>query len=248
MNSDNYGEIPHPEKLDADAVCAKCNTVNSEGTLLCKTCGNNLRDQRAIRLAADQAMDLDQTGLRRRTWLSGIMFLLALGLIISTLLNQELIVEWLSGGGSTPVSAAQELWRGPYNEIFDPMVTALSATNVTEERALAALETPVASTSLNGVYALFFDDTFVGSAMARLDGSDLYVVALLDNGDEVRGRAVEEGNHFTATPENLAVQNRGRISAARGVAMPQGGGVVDCIGGETSRNPVTFSAYQMPPE
>ena len=42
----------HVEHLDADAVCEACDTVNPEGTLLCKTCGNNLRDQRARRMKA----------------------------------------------------------------------------------------------------------------------------------------------------------------------------------------------------
>ena len=99
MHNDNYGDIQAPETLDADAVCAQCNTVNAEGTLLCKVCGTNLRDQRAIRLSADQALDLGNSGQRRRAWLSGILFVLAIGLIISTLINQELIVEWLIDAG-----------------------------------------------------------------------------------------------------------------------------------------------------
>lgn len=38
------------EHLDADAVCELCGNVNPEGTLLCKQCGNNLRDQRSRRM------------------------------------------------------------------------------------------------------------------------------------------------------------------------------------------------------
>ncbi|MCX5757207.1 MAG: hypothetical protein NTU83_01615, partial [Candidatus Hydrogenedentes bacterium] len=50
-------EGPQPqvdiERIDADAVCEKCGTVNPEETLLCKTCGNNLRDQRLHRVQSE---------------------------------------------------------------------------------------------------------------------------------------------------------------------------------------------------
>lgn len=248
MNSDNFGGAAHPETLDADAVCAQCNTVNSEGTLLCKVCGNNLRDQRAIRLAADQALDLEYTGRRRRAWVSGAMFVLAIFLIISTLLNQEMIVSWLIGVGSSSAPVASVLWSGPYRDVFDPMVQALEARAVTEESARSAMETPADLGTLDGIYGLFQGDTYVGAALARLDGSDLYFVALLENGGEARGRGVAEGNHYTATAEHSAIQERRGIVPVRGVAMPQGGGVVDCIGDDNVRIPVSLTAYRMPSE
>ena len=39
------------ERVDADAVCARCGAVNPEDSLLCKVCGNFLRDLRGRRLA-----------------------------------------------------------------------------------------------------------------------------------------------------------------------------------------------------
>lgn len=246
MNTDNFGDIGHPETLDADAVCAKCNTVNSEGTLLCKTCGNNLRDQRAIRLAADQAMDLDHPGLKRRTWVSGILFVLAFALIVSTLLNQELIVDWLVNPGSSATTDVMQLWNAPYSDTFTPLLDILEARDVTEEYALASLQSPIDATTLDGTYALFMGETYIGSAQALADGDAVYVVALLDNGSEVRGIAIAQGNHYAATPDFLAMERRGRMIAARGVAMPQGGGVFDCIGDDDYGRQIKLSAYQLP--
>ena len=100
---------------------------------------------------------------------------------------------------------------------------------------------------MDGVYALFNEDVYIGAAAAQLEGSDLYFVAILENGDEVRGRASDTGSHYTASLEDASIQRRNRVSAIRGVAMPQGYGVVDCIGDDNVQSPVTFSAYQLPP-
>src|SRR5690606_8944065 len=109
------------------------NTVNAEGTLLCKVCGNNLRDQRMIRLTADQAMDLEHTGRGRRTWVSGILFVLAVVLIISTLLNQEIIVNWMVGVPGAEPAGGVALWRGQYDDVFDEMMDDLAEAGITEE-------------------------------------------------------------------------------------------------------------------
>ena len=53
MSDEHHQHLPEGERLDADAVCGSCGTVNPEDTLLCKSCGNNLRDQRQTRIAVD---------------------------------------------------------------------------------------------------------------------------------------------------------------------------------------------------
>ncbi|HOJ68818.1 MAG TPA: hypothetical protein PLH06_08470, partial [Candidatus Hydrogenedentes bacterium] len=80
--------------LDADAVCAQCGMVNPEGTLLCKNCGNNLRDQRMLRLQADEALQGRETAaeqrntfLRNALGVLGVLVLLYLGLNASSLMN-----------------------------------------------------------------------------------------------------------------------------------------------------------------
>jgi len=246
MNSDNIGNQARPETLDADAVCAQCNTVNTEGTLLCKVCGNNLRDQRMIRLAADQAMDLEHTGRRRRTWLSGVLFVLAIVLIVSTLLNQDQIVAWLIDAGDAGRDGAAGFWSGDESVFFDEMVDDLSSSGITEESAMAALESAAATGDmLNANYALFSQDVYVGSARVLQSGQLIYFVALLENGDEVRGKAEAQGNYYASIAGAAALMNRGRIGAVRGVAMPKGGGVAECIG-DFNNNRTEFVAYQLP--
>lgn len=246
MNTENTGGEAHPESLDADAVCAQCNTVNAEGTLLCKSCGNNLRDQRTLRLAADQEMDLERTG-RHRNWMSGLLFVMAIGLIIATLVNQDRIVQWLISPPGTSGAALAGLWQGENNDIFNPLLDELMAANVDEEAARLALESTASSGALGGVYALFANDEFAGSANVVVQEDDLYFVALLESGEEVRGRAVPQGNYYAAQPEFAGYRNRRGIGGGQGVAMPQGNGYVECIVDiDRSDGPVSFIAIQMP--
>ena len=59
MHKELFEHPDYHEGIEADAVCAQCGSANPEGTLICKTCGNNLRDQRLMRIAADQILDAD---------------------------------------------------------------------------------------------------------------------------------------------------------------------------------------------
>ncbi len=241
MNNANLGGAFQIEKLDADAVCAQCNTVNAEGTLLCKVCGNNLRDQRNRRMQADQAMDLEHTGQRRRAWLSGIFFVLALVLIASTLMNQELIVEWLI---EEKAPATDLLWTGQYDAYFRPMFEEIEAAGLTPESA-AALQVATPSDMLEGVYALFDGDTFLGTASFRIEGEDAYFAAMLENEREVRGIARLEANNYIALPEFSGIDHRGSVTPISGVAMPQEDGAVECMG-DDGQERSSFMAYRLP--
>ena len=246
MNNVNLGGAFSVEKLDADAVCAQCSTVNAEGTLLCKVCGNNLRDQRTRRLQADQAMDMEHTGQRRRAWLSGLFFVLAIGLIISTLLNQELIVDWLINVQAPTEPSLAELWTGDYDAYFQPMVEELEMAGVDGESAAAALAEAPASTELEGLYALYDGETFIGTANVRLEGEDAYFVAQVNDGNEVRGVARTESDHYIALPDFSAFSGRrGRYTSITGVALPQGDGVLECKGNSGSER-VTILAHRLP--
>lgn len=245
MNTDNSGSQTHPETLDADAVCAQCNTVNAEGTLLCKVCGNNLRDQRMIRLTADQAMDLELSGRRRKTWASGLLFVLAIGVIVATLVNQDRIVAWLVNSEDSNPSEMDVYWSGDYDDYFERLADDLRNKGLTAESAVALLNSGAAAADTQiGTYALFTGDEFVGSASVAQDGDDIFFVALLENGNEVRGRAEPQGNFYASSPETT-IRVRSRVMTARGVAMPQGGGVTDCIG-DFNNNQVNFIAYHLP--
>jgi len=62
MHKEPFKPPEYREGIEADAVCAQCGSANPEGTLICKTCGNNLRDQRMLRITADQLLDADTEG------------------------------------------------------------------------------------------------------------------------------------------------------------------------------------------
>lgn len=245
MNTVNPAGAYQGDKLDADAVCAQCNTVNTEGTLLCKVCGNNLRDQRNRRLQADQAMDLEHTGRQRRKWLSGVFFVLALGLIISTLINQELIVDWLINVQSPSEQSMQLLWTGDYDEYFQPMFEEIRDAALTPESADQARQNVQPAPSLEGVYALFSGDVYLGSASFRIEGDDAYFAARLEDGREVRGLARIEANNYIAVPEYSGIDGRRGVTPISGVAIPQGNGTVECMG-DDGRARANFIAYRMP--
>lgn len=247
MNNANPGGAFHVDKLDADAVCAQCNTVNVEGTLLCKVCGNNLRDQRNRRMQADQAMDLEHTGQRSRTWLSGLLFVLAIGVIIATLVNQEMIVDWLINVQSANEPSLELLWTGDYDAYFQPMFEEIDIAAVDAESAAAARLQAPQSTDLEGVYALFEGDTYLGAACFRLEGEDAYFAAKLeDEGSEVRGLARAESDNYIAVPDFTAVsRRRGQLQSFTGVAIPKGDGTVECMG-DNGTVRISFMAYRMP--
>lgn len=244
MNNVNLGEQHHPEKLDADAVCAQCSTVNAEGTLLCKVCGNNLRDQRSRRMQADQVMDLEHTGYKRRAWVSALLFVLATAVIVSTLFNQELIVNWMIG--VTEETSTQELlWIGEYDDYFQPLTQRLSQAAITAESAAAALQDGPIAADISGIYALFDGETFLGSAIFQVDGEEAYFVAYLNNGDEIRGVARPEAGRFIAIPDYTAMNLEGRVYPITGVAIPQGDGMAECMGDDGSQR-INCMAFRMP--
>ena len=242
MNNVNLGGAFPVEKLDADAVCAQCNTVNAEGTLLCKVCGNNLRDQRNRRMQADQAMDLEHTGQRRRAWLSGVFFVLALALIASTLMNQELIVDWLI---EDEAPSTELLWTGQYDAYFQPMFEEIDAVGLTAEAAKAAAENIAPADTLEGIYALFDGETFLGTASFRIEGQDAYFAARLENDREVRGVARLEANNYIALPDFSGIDYRGNVTPISGVAIPQENGAVECMG-DDGQERSSFMAFRLP--
>ena len=244
MNIDYQGGESHLEKLDADAVCIQCGTVNAEGTLLCKVCGNNLRDQRNRRLATDQVLELGPSSPKYRTWLSPIMFILAVGLILSTLYNQDMIVEWIMDSQVSGQSGVEAMWRGPEAETINALASDLEANAPTQEIADSARLNPLAAASLDGLYALFVDDLFVGSANVSQEGDDVYFAALLHTGDEVRGHATLQGNYYILVPNSGGLKERNRFNAIQGVASPQGNGIVECVG-DNGRTRYSCLAYHL---
>ena len=246
MDNDYLGDEGHLEKLDADAVCIQCGTVNSEGTLLCKVCGNNLRDQRNQRMTSDQALEMDQSGPKARVWASGILFVLAVGLVLSTLYNQTYIVNWLMGIQSQSEGVSRDMWRGETGSKIDALVLELETNFPTEDIALEARSIEPSSDALDGVYVLFVDDLYVGAAKAFTEDDYLYFGAILQSGEEVRGRARDEGDFYLMVPEFGALKTRRHVFSVQGVASPQGSGIIECVG-DDSRSRYSCLAYKVEP-
>lgn len=246
MNNANLDGAFQVDKLDADAVCAQCSTVNAEGTLLCKVCGNNLRDQRNWRMQADQAMDMEHTGHRRRAVSSGILFVMAIGIIIATLVNQELIVEWLINVQTPSEPSLQSLWAGDFDTYFQPMLDEVDGAGMDAESAKAALENSPQYPELPGLYVLFDGETYLGTASVRIEGQEVYFVARLEKGEEVRGVARAGADNIIVNPESSALRlRRGPLISFTGVAIPKGGGMLECMG-DNGAVRESLNAYRIP--
>ncbi len=244
MNSEFQGEEHHPEKLDADAVCIQCGTVNSEGTLLCKICGNNLRDQRLQRMNADQALDTDNAGGKQRVWASPLLFVLAVGIIIYTVYNQDAIVESIMGSQIAPQATAEDLWQGATGRTIDTLLSDLDAQLPTEEIAIDAYTNRADGESLSGIYVLFADNIFIGSANVLVEDDTLYFGARLESGEEIRGQAESKGDFYLMKHESGGMEIRNRLYTVQGVASPQGNGAIECVG-DDGREHFTCMAYRL---
>ena len=110
--------------------------------------------------------------------------------------------------------------------------------------AFIAQENVVGAPTIDGVYVLFFEGVYVGSANVLLDGEELLFGALLDSGEEIRGHATLQGNYYIVVPESGGMEYRNRIVSIQGVASPQAPGIVECVGDE-GRTRYSCMAYQL---
>jgi hypothetical protein len=221
--------------FDADAVCAVCGTVNTDGTLLCRGCGNNLRDQKLRRLQAEVPGDIEG-GLNTRMIVRGIGGVLGLLLVLFVALNVERIADTLAGGGSGPDPAAR-FFSGNEGATYDLLLEQarlVPATPDTVERALATLTT---EGTLDGAYVIVSTDYYevpevLGTAIVATEGDLIRFVALMSNGYEMRGLGYSQGaKAFRADWENMAVKTtEGVAVSASGVAVRQTDGGLDCFG------------------
>ncbi len=233
------GEIQENEhavdRLYADAVCAQCNTVNPEGTLICRTCGNNLRDQRSIRLSADQVLEGEGEGIERRRFFLGALTVFGILLILWTTINVNRITDWLIAIQTPSMGSAEDFWDGPGQAVFDEMAGRLEDSAPTADELRAALEEPIAGSGPDGVYALAvaagqFGFRPVGMAVVQRQGEDYYFVAQVRNATEVRGVAQLQGNAYSVTWERAGARADGEYAAVSGVALQQPDGTYECFG------------------
>lgn len=250
MANDDFGTQALGDRLYADAVCAQCSTVNPEGTLICKTCGNNLRDQRTIRLAAEQELGQQDKPVERRKVMLGLLTAFGLLLVLWVSLNVDTITTWLvSTGASGPDPSA--LWQGNNAATYEQMLSELDGAAPPASEARAILTNFDKGDDINGIYVIAQSTSLgprpVGSALIRQQDDTIYFAARIGNGTEVRGKAVQQGNSWAANYETTGAAQGDRHFAVAGVALHKPEGWYECFGqSEVSEDGYDFYAYKVP--
>jgi len=252
MSDENFQNLNVGDRLYADAVCAQCSTVNPEGTLICKTCGNNLRDQRTLRLAADQQLVGQAERVERRQFLLGALTVLGILLILWTTLNVDTITDWLVAAQSPGFNVQRAFWSGPDNEVFTEMLAELESRRPSPEEIQAAMQNPVFAADFDGIYVIVRGFGLMGARpvgigrVRHLDGEYYFVARVGENG-EVRGRAMLQSNSLSAGWENAGASDGARYFSVAGVALRRPDGTFDCFGqSAVSEEGYEFMAYRLP--
>ncbi len=254
MGEDQNRVPPTPAggALGADAVCAQCGTVNNEGSFICRACGNNLRDQRALRMAADQELERDGDPVERRRVLLGLLTAFGILAVLGAALHVNAIADWLIAAQASGVASDTGLWSGPdageFSEMRQLLLDARPELPVQE----AAIAEPAATESYEGLYVIAQHHPIagakpVGTALVRRELDGWRFLALLKGGAEVRGLGRAQGGSFLAEWETTSMLTQGDTFAVSGVALERPDGSFECFGQSAfSEQGYDFSAYRLP--
>lgn len=254
MHEQRTGSQEAFDQIDADAVCEQCSTVNPAGTLLCKTCGNNLRDQRMRRLAADEGMDVVQTSVRPRRVLTGLLVIMGLLAVLWAGINVGNVEAWLTNRITTTQSGVEvdpaQFWTGSDAAIYDAMTQELRENPITDAEASAAPVAGNASEVLDGRYiirSISRGSRIIGSALVQTHGSTTYFIAVIGLAIELRGK-VPAGQDGQFEAQEIGVQWGYDTYDAYGVARAQPDGTFTCAGIVSNSSDQSYSAmvYRVP--
>lgn len=247
------GMRPPTERVDADAVCARCGSINPEDTLICKVCGNNLRDQRAARLARSQIEEVQLEVVERRRWLSGILALIGGVLVLGVMLNLSRIEDGLVGILADSSGPKLGLWSGEDGQVLTKLAAELTTRPLTDEQIQEAMLSPLLVEDFSGRYVLAVPNEAegilpVGEAVVQQD-DDTYYFAGRTGTTEVRGKATVNSNGFLVAAWGSAGFRVGSEEhPVRGAAGRSESGGLECYGeiehGEAGYN---FMAYPVVP-
>lgn len=198
-NQPPIGTDEHYDRIDADAVCEKCETVNPTGTLFCKTCGTNLRDQRMRRLSGEEVTDFGDEGLQPKRLLTGLLSVLGLLIVLYVGLNFANIEDWMARG-LTEATTNQEMrptefWTGSESGIYEGVARFLEQNPVTR----AEVQTAVGNVDdgFEGRYIIKRSSgqfaPIVGYGCVEKRGDNLYMVAFVGRDLEVRAKLGPNG-------------------------------------------------------
>lgn len=238
------------DAIGADAVCAQCGTVNPEGVFICRTCGNNLRDQRALRLSAEQKLMEGTDAAESRQWhfTSGLA-VVGLLVVLLTGLNVDRISDWLVRAQNPRVDPIAPLWEGVDAADFVPLAAELQGLKPSEEAYRAARESAGRGIE-TGLYAVFYEEAPVGTAAVELRAQDLLFAAQLDNGAEVRGMGtIGPNNGLVVQWDHAGVYWNDDYHAVAGAGLVRDDGAIECFGqSDWDGASFEFAVYRLPSE
>lgn len=236
------------EHLDADAVCELCGNVNPEGTLLCKQCGNNLRDQRSRRMRATGGpTSTVESSFSISRIVRGVVIVFGICAVLWVALNVSTIETWLMSGvqsaeaKSANAVAPEEFWSGADAARYAALSAVLQNHIMTaEEAGLTAPGSPLSMPDGRYVLKRSTDPAASpsGSAIVKSDGERVYFVAHLFGGTEVRGAGVISSDTILQAPYIGILDPDGTFSEAYGLAQIKPSGELECEG--------FFGAYERP--
>jgi len=238
--------------IEADAVCEQCSTVNPAGTLLCKSCGNNLRDQRTRRLsAAGPVIPMEDTGRPRRL-LAGLLTVLGLLVILWVAFNVTSIEAMLTRGFEETSDAAdpESLWNSSAASVYDDLAKELAERPITELEQQMALTQSNLSTGFDGRYVLKRSEEpfapVIGYAIVKTQGESVFFDAVVLRENEFRGEArVMSSSLLQADLVGVKTPNAYLEAYGVGQVSP---GKFDCRGYTTATEETPFEviAYHVP--
>ena len=229
MSSEVLGAVGHVDNLDADAVCVQCSTVNPEGTFICKTCGNNLRDQRSMRMVADQMMDGEGITSTKRQWLPVARTILLILIVLYVALNLSSIESYLVRSQLATVDNIQALWTGTDSAIYAELAVGLAVVPSPQELS-EARNNPVANETIDGKYVIVSRDRRIGLANVSQQGTSIYFVAQLLSGQKLRGKALASQKFIRFNWESAGYLSADLYTAVAGVAQRKPDGTLEIFG------------------
>lgn len=240
------------ERIDADAVCERCGSVNPEDTLLCKTCGNNLRDQRAQRMGVGLPLDTGEAKPSRSGMIKGIGAAAGLLVLLLVAINIGRIEDYMVRAQTSHSGDVTSFWSGALGREYGKMAEELRAKPSTPEERDAAMRQPATSDTYEGRYVLAQKGSVrelpIGDAMVRKEGDTFRFVAVFDGSEaELRGEGLLEMQTRVAARETAAVLLDGTYYPASGFAQPAANGSFECLGlCKLSEDSYSAVAYRMP--
>jgi len=237
-------------KIDADAVCVQCGTVNPEGTLICRTCGNNLRDQRRLRLQAEEQLRAGEEDLPSpRKIVLGIIAIIGTVLIIIAGINADNIMLWLV---SSSEYSTENPWSGELGKQLSIMAEDLKSQVLASNQIYSVIKTPINAENPEGFFVIAIRDAEenmvpVGKAIVKGRGDNYLFTALLNNGAQVRGIAQKQDQRFVAYWDKASCEWNGQRGSASGIVSKRDDGRYEGYGGTDLTNEnFGFYAFKLP--